>query len=71
MKYIVGVAVILIVLMGTVLGIVSLWDMFLVSWDLAWKAGFCIVIFIAFIAFCVFVAKVFFKKGGLESNSSQ
>lgn len=71
MRYIVGVAVILIVLMGTVLGLVSLWDMFLVSWDLAWKAGLCIVIFIAFVAFCVFVAKVFFKKGSLESNSPQ
>lgn len=70
MKYFIGIIVALLVLGGALLGILAIWDISLVSWDLVWKVGLSIVIFMALMAVAVMVWGAFFKSDKYDKQGN-
>ncbi|MHC5310278.1 hypothetical protein ACYSNM_09505 [Myroides sp. LJL116] len=70
MKYFIGIVVALLLLIGAILGILAIWDIFLVSWDVVFKASISIVIFVGFIAFAIMVWGAFFKKESKQDKGN-
>jgi hypothetical protein len=68
MKVLLGILSILVVLTGAILTLVSMWDIYPISWVFVLKAGLTVLIVSTAVVLLWLISKIFFPKDILNKN---
>lgn len=71
MKIILGIISGLVVLVGAILTLVSMWDIYPISWIFVLKMGLTVVVVCATIVLIWLISKIFFPKEMLNKNKQK
>lgn len=71
MKIFAGILSVLLVLAGGIIGILAIWGIYPVSWEIIWKSGITLIIASAGLAGLWLVVTLFFKKEQYDSTGNK